>query len=58
MIEFVKIENKDGSRTMEIEKSLLPQYMLRGWKEAKKDKVKVDYSTTDTKPYYNSTATK
>lgn len=56
MIEYVKIENKDGTRTMEIEKSLLPQYMLRGWKEAKKNNV--SYNSTASKPYYGSTETK
>lgn len=54
MIEFVKIESNDGSRTMEIEKSLLPQYMLRGWKEAQKDKIE----NTTASPYPYNSATK
>lgn len=57
MIEFVKIESKDGSQTMEIEKSLLPQYMLRGWKEAKKDTVNYK-STASTSSYSYDKATR
>lgn len=55
MIEFVKIESKDGRDTMEIEKSLLPQYMLRGWKEAKKDTVTYKSTASNSSYPYDKT---
>lgn len=52
---YIKVQSKDGTRQMVVEKSLLPQYRLQGWVAVKEDSK--DSTSANLGSFYGTQAT-